>query len=97
MLDLLSRETKAPDFLICDYRLRHGHDGLSAIRNVRLAAGKDMPAVLISGDTAPEHADKARASGIDMLQKPVAPARLRQVMRRLLSNPSEPSGADDAA
>lgn len=97
MLELLSRETRTPDLLICDYRLRHGQDGLSAIRNVRLAAGKNMPAVLISGDIAPEHAEKAHASGIDMLRKPVAPARLRQVMRRLLSRPSEPSGADDAA
>lgn len=92
MLELLSRETRAPDFLICDYRLRNGQDGLSAIRNVRLATGKNIPAVLISGDTAPEHAEKARASGIDMLQKPVAPARLRQVMRRLLSRPSGPGG-----
>ncbi len=97
MLELLSRETRAPDFLICDYRLRHEREGLSAIRNIRLAAGKNMPAVLISGDAAPEHAEKARASGIDMLQKPVAPARLRQVMRRLLSSPSGPSGTDDAA
>jgi len=88
MLELLRRDTRAPDFLICDYRLRHGQDGLSAIHNVRVATGKNMPAVLISGDTAPEHVQKARASGIDILKKPVAPARLRQIMRHLLSRRS---------
>jgi signal transduction histidine kinase/CheY-like chemotaxis protein len=96
MLELLSRETKGPDLLICDYCLPNGEDGLSAIRNVRVTAGKDIPAVLISGDTAPELAETARARGIDMLHKPVAPARLRQVMRRLVSTASGPNGADDA-
>jgi len=97
MLELLGRETKAPDLLICDHRLRNGEDGLSAIRNVRVAAGKDMPAVLISGDAAPELAETARARGIEMLQKPVAPARLRQVMLRMVSSPSGANEADDAA
>jgi hypothetical protein len=56
-----------------------------------------MPAVLISGDTAPELAETARARGIEMLQKPVAPARLRQVMLRMVSSPSGANEADDAA
>ena len=83
LLELLSGDTKALDFLISDYHLGDGQDGLCAIRNVRLATGKNMPAILISGDAAKELAEQARASGIDLLQKPVAPARLRQVMRRL--------------
>ena len=95
MLELLNRDTKVPDLLICDYRLRHGQDGLSAIRNVRAATGENLPAVLISGDTAPEHAQKARTWGIDMLKKPLAPATLRQVMRHLLSRQSGPGSLDD--
>jgi signal transduction histidine kinase/CheY-like chemotaxis protein len=94
MLELLNRDTRVPDFLICDYRLRHGQDGLSAIRNVRAATGKNLPAILISGDTAPEHAENARASGIDMLKKPLAPANLRQVVRHLLSRRNGPGSPD---
>jgi len=94
MLELLGRNAGAPDFLICDYRLRQGQDGLSVIRNIRAATRKNLPAVLISGDTAPEHVEKARASGIDMLRKPVAPARLRQVMRHLLSRERGAGWAD---
>ena len=90
MLELLSGETAAPDFLISDYHLGDGQDGLCAIRNVRLATGKKMPAILISGDIGNGHAEQARASRIDLLQKPVAPARLRQVMRRLVPRQSGP-------
>jgi len=96
MLELLGRDTRAPDFLICDYRLRYGQDGLSAIRNVRAATGKSLPAVLISGDIAPEHTEKARASGIDMLKKPLAAATLRQAMRNLLARQRGQDSLDGA-
>ena len=81
---------KHPDLVILDYHLGDGPDGLAAIRNIRLATGTNMPAILVSGDPAEDHAEEARAGGIDLLQKPVAPARLRQVMRRLVPRQSGP-------
>jgi CheY-like chemotaxis protein len=84
MLEALRRRSVAPDFLICDYQLLGTEDGLSVIRNIRLAYGESIPAVLISGNATPERVRAARDSGIDLLQKPVAPAKLRQVMQRLL-------------
>jgi len=94
MLETLRRRSVAPDFLICDYQLRDAEDGLSVIRNIRLAYGKSIPAVLISAIAAPERVKAARDSGIDLLQKPVAPARLRQVMQHLLVRQRGAGGPD---
>jgi len=94
MLEALRRRSVAPDFLISDYQLGDAEDGLSVIRNIRLAYGKSIPAVLISGIAAPERVKAARDSGIDLLQKPVAPARLRQVMQHLLVRQTGAGGPD---
>ncbi|HEX2010824.1 MAG TPA: ATP-binding protein, partial [Roseateles sp.] len=45
--------TKTPDIVLSDLRLRGADDGLAAIRSLRSAHPR-LPAVLISGDTAPE-------------------------------------------
>jgi GAF domain-containing protein/CheY-like chemotaxis protein/anti-sigma regulatory factor (Ser/Thr protein kinase) len=85
LLEALRREPGAPDFLICDYQLSDGDDGLSAIRSVHRAYGTSIPAVVISGNTTPELRTAASDAGITLLLKPVAPSRLRQVMQRLVA------------
>ena len=73
-----------PDLIISDYRLRESLTGAQAIAALRAAAGVDVPALLITGDTAPERLREAHASGIPLLHKPVAPERLYDEMCRLL-------------
>ena len=51
---------------------------------LREALGPDIPAFLISGDTAPERLREARASGHHLLHKPVRPMRLRAMVSQLL-------------
>jgi hypothetical protein len=38
--------------------------------------GESLPALLITGDTAPERLREAQASGIPLLHKPVSPGKL---------------------
>src|SRR5690606_30581756 len=45
-------EGRAPDFIIADLRLGAGGNGIEAIAAVRKALGENIPAVLVSGDTA---------------------------------------------
>ena len=76
----------APDILITDLRLGGPTDGLALIAAVRARPGlAGLPAVLISGDTAPETLARIQAAGVQMLHKPVRPARLRALMHRLLA------------
>ena len=71
-----------PDFIVSDYRLPGAHDGIAAVRMVRQAAGREIAACLISGDTQGDLSQQARALGLTLLQKPVRPAKLRSLLRR---------------
>lgn len=79
----LPREA-VPDLIISDYRLREQCTGAQAIAVLREQFGPDLPAILITGDTAPERLAEARASGIPLLHKPLAPAQLQRLVAQLL-------------
>jgi CheY-like chemotaxis protein len=71
---------RAPDFVIADLRLQNNVTGIEAINKIRAALGKDIPAVLISGDTAPERLREISAAGLTILHKPLKPMRLRALL-----------------
>ena len=84
LLALLAR-VPAPDLLISDLRLGGETDGVRLIERVRAQPGlAALPAVLVSGDIAPETLARVQAAGVQLLHKPVRPARLRALMHRLL-------------
>ena len=66
----------APDVVICDYRLRNQRTGVEAIAALRELLGDTLPALLITGDTAPKRLREAESSGIPLLHKPVPPSEL---------------------
>jgi len=70
-----------PDVVISDYRLREQRTGVEAIAALRALLGESLPALLITGDTAPQRLREAQASGIPLLHKPVSPDKL---YRRLI-------------
>jgi signal transduction histidine kinase/CheY-like chemotaxis protein len=76
---------RLPDALLCDYRLPGAETGISVVRRLRDLARYEIPAALISGDTAPESLREAKASGLPLLTKPVAPAKLRALLEHLVS------------
>lgn len=73
-----------PDLLICDYRLREHRSGLEAIAALRALLGNALPALLITGDTAPDRLREAQFSGIPVMHKPVAPGQLYRELVTLL-------------
>jgi len=72
------------DLIVSDYRLGDGDNGLSAIASLRAAAGCDIPACLMSGDTDGGLMQAAKDAGLTLLHKPVRPAKLRSLLRHLL-------------
>ncbi len=80
----LAERQQRPDLIISDYHLANGKTGIRAIEEINAAFGSSIPAVLISGDTAPEPAREVRDRGYILLHKPVDPMRLRAVMHELL-------------
>lgn len=73
-----------PQFIVTDYRLPGELDGLQTIHALREIIGQGVPACVVSGDTDPVVRETASAMGVNMLQKPVRPAKLRSVMRNAL-------------
>jgi len=67
--------------------LREQGNGAQAISALRAACGVAVPALLITGDTAPERLREANASGIALLHKPVATPLLLRRMMELLAPP----------
>jgi signal transduction histidine kinase len=63
--------------LITDWRLARHQTGLDAVTALCAAAGAELPALVITGDIAPERLQQLRASGLPWLAKPVMPMRLR--------------------
>jgi CheY-like chemotaxis protein/anti-sigma regulatory factor (Ser/Thr protein kinase) len=73
-----------PDMLIVDYRLRRHASGIETIGRLQQVAANRIPALVITGDTAPDRLREAQESGYPLLHKPVKPAQLRAVMRQLI-------------
>jgi signal transduction histidine kinase len=72
-----------PAVIVSDYRLRDGENGIETIRQLCAHAGWSIPACLMSGDTDPALMLAAKRAGHTLLHKPVRPAKLRNLLRRL--------------
>jgi signal transduction histidine kinase len=73
-----------PDLIVSDYRLPEGVNGIEAIARLRAQAGRSLPACLVSGDIDPQVLQSVRQAGLTLLNKPVRPAKLRSLIRRLM-------------
>jgi signal transduction histidine kinase/CheY-like chemotaxis protein len=85
--EMLRRIATCPDqpvLIICDYRLRGEENGIDVIRQLQAEYNEDIPAMLITGDSAPDRLAEAQASGFLLLHKPVANSRLRAAIGHLL-------------
>ncbi|HKY38972.1 MAG TPA: ATP-binding protein [Polyangiaceae bacterium] len=70
-----------PELLIADYRLREGRTGAMAIARLRAELGRELPALVVTGDTSPERLREARSSGAELMHKPVPLGRLAAYLR----------------
>jgi CheY-like chemotaxis protein len=89
VLASLAGEDRRPDLVISDFRLRDGKTGIEIIGRLRNAFSAPIPAFLITGDIAPERLREARASGFQLLHKPVGPMTLRAILNQLLRGSSD--------
>ena len=62
------------------YRLRGHQTGPRAIAELRKLTGHDLPALMVTGDTAPDRLEEASDSDIALLHKRLAPAQLRRAL-----------------
>ena len=94
MLERIVSVARQPDLIISDYRLRGEESGIDVIQRLQSEFNEDIPALLITGDTAPDRLKEADESGYVLLHKPVAGGKLRAAIGNLIgaSVPLEEQG-----
>jgi len=82
-LEKLSEQSHVPDFIVSDLRLRDGEEGDELIAVVRNQYKQDIPAILVTGDTAPKRITRINESGLSVIYKPLEPDDLFRELTRL--------------
>jgi signal transduction histidine kinase len=85
LLAALGEASRYPDLIVADYRLARGELGSAVVARLRDELGLPIPAVLISGDLSVTARREMRASGCEVLVKPVLPGELKAVSKSLLA------------
>jgi signal transduction histidine kinase/CheY-like chemotaxis protein len=85
-VDLVTGRRFDPEAVVADYRLGEGMTGVEAVLAIRRALGRAVPAVMVTGDTAPERIQEVHASGIGILHKPYGAEELRRRLSDLLAD-----------
>lgn len=80
-LTLVREQGLRPDVLLCDYNLRGSPDGIATIRELRAALGRNVPAVVMTGDTRSQTVDSISAQGVSVLIKPFTAEELLEALR----------------
>ncbi|WP_448189198.1 ATP-binding response regulator [Azospirillum sp. sgz301742] len=85
----LQAEGVVPDLIVADYRLRDGETGLDVIAGVWRHIGREIPAILLTGDTAPSVLREAHARGLRLLHKPIVPPDLKRAVEETWARAAE--------
>jgi signal transduction histidine kinase/ActR/RegA family two-component response regulator len=80
-LALIREQGLSPDLLLCDYNLRGSPDGVTTIHHLRAALGREVPAVVMTGDTRSQTVGSIAAQGVAVLIKPFMAEELMDAMR----------------
>ena len=84
-LEALDRHGPRPDLIIADYRLKTGPNGLEATQQIREIYGQDIPAILMTGDTAAEVTREIEAANCALAHKPFQPNDLQTLMVSMIA------------
>ena len=74
------------DLVIADYRLTGDDTGLLAIQGVKETVGREIPGILLTGDTAPQILRDMESAGYHVMHKPLQATKLHHLMCNLLLN-----------
>ncbi len=80
----LAEVQRLPDLIVSDFRLRGAENGIQVVEMLRNEFNVEIPALLVTGDTAPDRLRDAEACGLPILHKPLNPARLRTLIANVL-------------
>jgi two-component system CheB/CheR fusion protein len=84
-LELVARGTVRPDLILADYNLPNGMNGLQVSAKLREKLHRQVPVIILTGDTSTDTLREIAHEDCVHLNKPVKLKELRQVIQRLLA------------
>ncbi len=84
-MSLLIDLPQPPDFIVSDFRLANNEQGTDVIEVIREEFNRDIPAVLITGDTAPDRVTAAQTAGLEVLYKPFDEQALMKMISKAIA------------
>jgi PAS domain S-box-containing protein len=90
---LIKQKDLCPDLVLCDYNLPGPMNGVESIKSLRAALARNLPAIVMTGDTRSETMEAIASYGVSVLVKPFLGDELMQLINRLYRS----SGAADQA
>ena len=73
-----------PDLIITDFRLRQEQTGRQVLHTLRTHWGRDIAAIILTGDTSPQRLRDAQSTAAVLLHKPVSSNELHDAMVALV-------------
>lgn len=96
VLERLKGQRARPDIVIADYRLANRQTGLETIQEIKDFLGRDIPSIVMTGDTDPEVTTEIEASGSALAHKPFNPVDLEALIAKLITrSPCVPTAPAD--
>ena len=92
-LDRAALENWRIDAIIADHRLGPGLTGVAAVTEIARRAGRSIPTMIVTGDTAEDRLTEVSGSGFALLHKPVDPDELRRALAATLRVGSDKSSS----
>ncbi len=77
-----------PDLILSDFRLRGEDNGIDTVFALRESFDKEVPAIILTGDTSPEQLRRVQESGLDLMHKPVSIDALQSALATHLGEPT---------
>jgi len=79
-----ARANPALNLLITDYHLGQGETGTGVITAVREVLGRELKAILVTGDTSSRIREQGSHDGVHLVSKPIDSEQLLALMKSLL-------------
>jgi two-component system, chemotaxis family, CheB/CheR fusion protein len=84
-----------PDLVVADYNLPNGANGLQVVASLETTIGRNLPAIILSGDISTETLRAIAREGRAYLSKPVTAAGLVRLIEEQLTAPRPAAPASD--
>ncbi len=90
----LAREGERPSLVLADYNLPNGPNGLQVVTTLQETLGRNIPAIILSGDISTETLREIAHRGCTYLAKPVTAPTLIRLIQDLLAKTPPAAGAE---